>query len=241
MFGTNIYIGRNVVNDTAIGFTKTIASNYTINGTESVILANTTSGNITVTLQPRLLNDGITIKRDSGTNVLTLATTAGTINGLSTLVVDSVITVKSDGINYYVVGKISNITSAISLINSQAGPAITLTGGIATYVTNPSGNTLAYNIDPTSDIFTRIIDAIGTTAQNTGTGETDLFTKTIAGSTLNTDKQTLNFEADGEFNDNTATAQLKLYFAGNVTLNTGAINISTANTGWRLKGYIMRT
>jgi hypothetical protein len=157
------------------------------------------------------------------------------------LVVDSVITVKSDGINYYVVGKISNITSAISLINSQAGPAITLTGGIATYVTNPSGNTLAYNIDPTSDIFTRIIDAIGTTAQNTGTGETDLFTKTIAGSTLNTDKQTLNFEADGEFNDNTATAQLKLYFAGNVTLNTGAINISTANTGWRLKGYIMRT
>lgn len=93
---------------------------------------------------------------------------------------------------------------------------------------------------PTS-IFTRTIDALITTAQNSGTSETDLFTKTIAANTLTTDKQTLNFEIDGEFNDNTATAQLKLYFAGNVTLNTGAINISTAFTAWRLKGYIIRT
>lgn len=85
------------------------------------------------------------------------------------------------------------------------------------------------------------IDAQITTAQNTGTSETDLYTKTIAANTLAADKQTINFEADGEFNDNTATAQIKLYFAGNTTLNTGAVNISTANTAWKLKGYIIRT
>lgn len=131
--------------------------------------------------------------------------------------------------------------SGITSINSQTGPAITLTGGIGTYTSAPSANTIAYNVDPTSDIFTRTVDAIMTTAGNTGTGETDLYSKTVAGGTLNTDKQTLNFEADGEFNDNTATATLKLYFGGNVTLNTGAINISTANTAWRLRGYIIRT
>jgi hypothetical protein len=87
----------------------------------------------------------------------------------------------------------------------------------------------------------RAIDALITTAQNSGTSETDLFTKTIAANTITADKQTLNFEIDGEFNDNTATAQLKLYFAGNVTLNTGAINISTASTAWKLTGYIIRT
>lgn len=129
----------------------------------------------------------------------------------------------------------------ITSINSQTGPAITLTGGIGTYTSAPSSNTIAYNVDPTSDIFTRTIDAIITTAGNSGTGETDLYTKTIAGGTLNADKQTLNIEIDGEVNDNTATAQLKLYFAGNVTLNTGAIAISTAPTAWRLRGYIIRT
>lgn len=132
-------------------------------------------------------------------------------------------------------------SSGITSINSQTGPAITLTGGIGTYTSAPSANTIAYNVDPTSDIFSRTIDAIMTTAGNTGTSETDLYSKTVAGGTLNADKQTLNFEADGEFNDNTATAQLKLYFGGNVTLNTGAVNISTANTAWRLRGYIIRT
>jgi hypothetical protein len=137
--------------------------------------------------------------------------------------------------------KRSGTSGGITSINSQTGPAITFTGGIGTYTSAPSANTIAYNVDPTSDIFTRTIDAIMTTAQNTGTSETDLFTKTIASGTLNADKQTLNFEIDGELNDATATAQLKLHFAGNVTLNTGAINISTANTAWKVTGYLMRT
>jgi hypothetical protein len=129
----------------------------------------------------------------------------------------------------------------ITSINSQTGPAITISNQGAIVVTNPSANTIGLAVDVTSDLLTRTIDAIITTAQNSGTGETDLFSKSIAGLTLNTDKQTLNFEIDGEFNDNTATAQLKLYFGGNVTLNTGAVAISTPFTGWRLKGHIIRT
>jgi hypothetical protein len=132
-------------------------------------------------------------------------------------------------------------TGGITSINSQSGPAITVSGQGAIIINSPSANNIGIAVDVTSSSLPRTIDAITTTAQNTGTSETDLFTRTIAGGTLSTDKQTLNFEADGEFNDNTATAQLKLYFGGNATLNTGAINISTANTAWRLKGYIIRT
>lgn len=85
------------------------------------------------------------------------------------------------------------------------------------------------------------LDAKFTTQGNSGTGETDLYSYTLPVNKLAADGRTLNFEIDGEFNDNTATAQLKLYFAGNVTLNTGAVNISTANTAWKLTGYIMRS
>lgn len=85
------------------------------------------------------------------------------------------------------------------------------------------------------------LDAQFVTEGNTGTGETDLYSYSVPANKLSVDGRTVNFEIDGEFNDNTSTAQLKLYFAGNVTLNTGAIAISTAPTAWRLRGYIIRT
>jgi len=94
---------------------------------------------------------------------------------------------------------------------------------------------------PSSTALAHTLDVQYVTQGNTGTSETDLFTYTLPANKLSVDGRTVNFEIDGEVNDNTATAQIKLYFAGNVTLNTGAVNISTANTGWRLKGYIVRT
>lgn len=92
---------------------------------------------------------------------------------------------------------------------------------------------------PINNIHT--LDAKFTTAGNVGTGETDLYSYTLPANKLAADGRTVNFEIDGEFNDNTATATIKLYFAGNVTLNTGAVNISTATTAWRMRGYIIRT
>lgn len=97
------------------------------------------------------------------------------------------------------------------------------------------------SLTPTSDLITHTLDAEFTTVGNSGTGETDLYSYTVPANKLAADGRTANFEIDGEFNDNTATATVKLYFAGNVTLNTGAVNISTALTAWRIKGYIIRT
>jgi hypothetical protein len=154
------------------------------------------------------------------------------------------------------VGVGNNTTRTSTEVFKVAGGMALNLGSDATgdiYYRSSGGLLTRLGIGSTGDVLTvasglpswtgaqRTIDALILTAQNTGTSETDLFSKTIAANTLTADKQTINFEADGEFNDNTATAQLKLYFAGNVTLNTGAVNISTANTGWRLKGYIIRT
>lgn len=80
-----------------------------------------------------------------------------------------------------------------------------------------------------------------TTAQNSGTSETDMYTYTMPANTLDADGKSMSFEIDGELNDNTATAQIKLYFAGNTTLNTGAVNINTALTAYRITGRVVRT
>jgi hypothetical protein len=129
----------------------------------------------------------------------------------------------------------------ITSINSHTGPAITLSGGVATYVTNPGGgNTLAYNVDPTSSVFKRTIDAQYTDANNTGTSQTDLYTKSIAGLTLAADGTRLHFKASGTTNDAMATVDLQALFAGNGIGGTGALTISATGV-WTIEGVIIRT
>lgn len=136
--------------------------------------------------------------------------------------------------------KIKRIPNGLTSINSQTGPAITFSSGVATYVTNPSGNTLAYNVDPTSDVLPRTIDKQYTDANNTGTSETDLFTKTVSGGTLNTNGQSLHFVTSGSISDATATAVLKIYFAGNEIGSSGTITLGTVGS-FRISGEIIRT
>lgn len=130
--------------------------------------------------------------------------------------------------------------TGITSINGHTGSAITVQGGTATSIDNSVSNTITVNVTPSSNSIPHTLDAQYTTAGNTGTSETDLFTYTLPANKLSIDGRTANFEIDGEFNDNTITAQLRLYFAGNVTLNTGAVSVSTASK-WKLTGYIMRT
>lgn len=412
---TNCLIGKNIINDTIVPNTRTINADYTLGGTEGVINANTNDSALIVTLNPALIQDDGIIFVNTGINDLTLVPSTGTINGQSSVTVDSTILVKADGKNYYAVSSsggsggggmaiggtvtsgtngsalfidagnlgqdnanfffdamnkrlgvgtntpqgplhvyhpsdsrivLSNTTgadnllaiagsaphvyiynrangfidfatnntsrmlisaagnvginkstpsaklhvdgnvkfdlgsdatgdifyrnsggeitrlgvgsngnvltlasglpswaapaSSITSINSQTGPAITIQGGTGTSV-NTTTNTITVEVVPSSTALAHTLDVQYTTQGNSGTSETDLYSYTLPANKLAVDGRTINFEIDGEVNDNTATAQIKLYFAGNTTLNTGAINISSANTGWRLKGYIIRT
>jgi hypothetical protein len=84
------------------------------------------------------------------------------------------------------------------------------------------------------------IDAQYTDANNTGTSETDLYTKTTAANTLPANGNVLTFETWGLFNDATATANLQFYFAGTAFGGTGALALTSLST-WSAHGTIIRT
>jgi len=78
-----------------------------------------------------------------------------------------------------------------------------------------------------------------TDANNSGTGETDLYTYTTKASTLGANGEKIKALFSGTFNDVTATNQLKVYFAGTAIADTGALTIS-ATGSWVVEVLIIR-
>ncbi len=78
------------------------------------------------------------------------------------------------------------------------------------------------------------------TVDNSGTGETDLYTYTTPASTLAGTGEKLEFKFSGTFNDITATAQLKVLFAGTTIGDTTALTIA-ATGAWVITGWVIRT
>lgn len=75
---------------------------------------------------------------------------------------------------------------------------------------------------------------------NVGTGEDDLFTKTLPASTLSANGVKLFVEVGGIFvGSATATRQLKLFFGGTAIFTSGALAISAA-ASWALRAMIIR-
>lgn len=104
-------------------------------------------------------------------------------------------------------------------------------------VKNAAGK--VYGRSPT-DMFPMTLDKQYTPVGNTGTSETDLFTKTIAANTLTANGQSIEFKIDGLFNDATSTTILKTYFGGTSFGSTGALTISVTSS-WIAKGWVIRT
>jgi hypothetical protein len=90
-----------------------------------------------------------------------------------------------------------------------------------------------------SSLFPHTIDKQYTDVNNSGTTETDLYTKTID-PILTANGNSLHFEAAGVNNDATATVNLQALFAGNGIAGAGALTI-TATGAWSVKGTIIRT
>jgi hypothetical protein len=75
---------------------------------------------------------------------------------------------------------------------------------------------------------------------NSGTGETDIYTYTTPASTLAATGEKVMADFTGTFNDITATGQLQVYFGGTLIGNTGALTIS-ATGAWVVKVMVIRT
>lgn len=74
---------------------------------------------------------------------------------------------------------------------------------------------------------------------NSGTGETDLFTYTTKANTLGANGESLEVLYSGTVNDATATTQFKVYFGGTVILDTTALTLS-ATGNWVAEVNIIR-
>lgn len=84
----------------------------------------------------------------------------------------------------------------------------------------------------------RVVEWYDTSVNNTGTGETDLYSYEIGNNLLNLEGQTVYGYFAGTFNDNTATPRLRVYLAGNSVLDTGALTIGSTGD-WKVKVEVM--
>lgn len=76
-------------------------------------------------------------------------------------------------------------------------------------------------------------------ANNGTTVETDLYTNTLAASTLNANGDVVSAHYAGTFVNSTSTKQLKVYFGGTVIFDSGALTVSAA-TDWVVNVNVMR-
>jgi hypothetical protein len=75
---------------------------------------------------------------------------------------------------------------------------------------------------------------------NTGIIETDLYAYTFPSNSLDSNGEKIELWFGGTFNDITATVRLRLYFAGTVIGDTGALTVS-ATGGWNCSALIIKT
>lgn len=75
---------------------------------------------------------------------------------------------------------------------------------------------------------------------NSGSSETDLFSSSIAASTLGTNGDSIEFYAAGTFAATANNKQVRVKFGGTTVLDTGALVVTTASS-WRVTGSIIRT
>lgn len=122
----------------------------------------------------------------------------------------------------------------ITSINSQAGPAITISGDATTGISVSAATntvTIADNTD---------LESFNSDANNTGTGETDLYSHTLAANKLTLNGKGVRFRITGTNNDATATAQIQGYFAGTNIFDSGALTMTAAGD-WFIEMEIQRT
>lgn len=102
-------VGSGTESDILVKGIRTVTTNTNVsNLTDYTILADGTSNTVTVTLPSASTNEGqiFVIKAVNITNAVTVATSAGNIDGSSTFpftLTNQSITVQSDGLNYYII------------------------------------------------------------------------------------------------------------------------------------------
>lgn len=86
-----------------------------------------------------------------------------------------------------------------------------------------------------------IIDVNSTQVGNTAMTETDLVSKSVAGDTLATNGETIEFYAAGTFAQTFTQSDLKVKFGATTIFDGSGFKSTLANGRWELRGSIVRT
>ncbi len=128
--------------------------------------------------------------------------------------------------------------SAVCVRDGSAGlavAALTATTGLFGGVVSLKVGTSSSNGKAGGCIFNHYTDS-----GNSTTAETDLYTNSLVANTFGTNGDKVTAEYGGTFvSSATATRQMKIYFAGTVILDTGALSIS-ASASWGINVLIIR-
>lgn len=143
-------------------------------------------------------------------------------------------------------------SSTTALIHRKAGTATASTapdkwtaGTLLTVIEALAGEVNAQGFYKTNVALNRyaeggVIADFTADVNNSGTSETDFYSYTTKASTLAATGEKIEFTYTGTFNDITATARLKVLFAGTTIGDTGALTIG-ATGAWVINGWIIRT
>lgn len=132
--------------------------------------------------------------------------------------------------NFYADGTAQNFFAGVTLVgnvtaSANSGSLLQVKAGGQTTNQSSVGGTTVVNVTSTG---------------NTAATETDCFSHSVAANTLNTNKDSLYFEAAGIF-ANTASVdkRVKVVFGSQTILDTGALAITSAQS-WSMRGRITR-
>jgi len=124
---------------------------------------------------------------------------------------------------------------AATFSSSVTATALIKSGGTSSQFLMADGSTSTAGTAPI-----QLKDFYPDSAANIGINETDLLTYTIGTNRLNAPGEKLVAIYGGIFNDATATSQLRVYYAGSVIADTGALTMSVTGA-WIVNVSIIRT
>ena len=194
-----------------------------------------TDGTLVQTAGPHLSRASIAgdISIPAGSVLATLATVNSNVGTFASATAVPQITVSAKGL----VTAASTVGIQIAegqvtnLVSDLAGKEPTITAGTTAQY---------WRGDKTFQARDRSLFNYTTNAGNVSTDETDLYTDTIAATTLATNADKLFANSSGSFaGSGTATRQLRAYFAGTLIFDSGALSIA-GNSDWRLEITIIR-
>jgi hypothetical protein len=148
-------------------------------------------------------------------------------------------------------GRLGIGTTPTAKLHLSAGSATASTAPLkfnsGTILTSPESGVMEYNGRHYQTKENSIRYSMGgtlfdffTSVGNSGTTETDLYSSTLAANTFTTNGDKIEATYGGTFvSSATATRQIKVYFAGTVILDTGALSIS-ASASWQVNVLLIR-